>query len=46
MLSTGHYDKYSCYEYTFGVFDAPLDLDNIRSVSLYGQTIVLDETAE
>lgn len=46
MLSTSHYDKYSSYEYTFGVFDAPLDLDNIQSVSLYGQTIVLDETAE
>ena len=46
MLSTGHYDKYSSYEYTFGVFDAPLDLDNTQSVSLYGQTIVLGETAE
>ncbi len=46
MLSTGHYDKYSSYEYTFGVFDAPLDLDNIQSVSLYGQTIVLGETSD
>ena len=46
MLSTGHYDRNSDYEYTFGVFDTPLDLDEIHSLTLYGQTIVLDGAAE